>query len=34
VTKAITLAVPGSTPKDAVKYSTTLTWSLSDVPGN
>ncbi|MBO0448996.1 WxL domain-containing protein [Enterococcus sp. MJM12] len=34
VTKAITLSVPGSTPKDAVKYSTTLTWSLSDVPGN
>ncbi|MFC0362697.1 WxL domain-containing protein [Enterococcus canintestini] len=34
VTKAITLSVPGSTPKDAVKYSTTLTWSLSDVPAN
>lgn len=34
VTKAITLSVPGSTPKDAVKYSTSLTWSLSDVPGN
>lgn len=34
VTKAISLSVPGSTPKDAVKYSTTLTWSLSDVPGN
>lgn len=34
VNKAITLAVPGSTPKDAVKYSTSLTWSLSDVPGN
>lgn len=34
VTKAVTLEVPGSTPKDAVKYSTTLTWSLSDVPGN
>lgn len=34
VNKAITLSVPGSTPKDAVKYSTLLTWSLSDVPGN
>ena len=34
VTKAVTLSVPGSTPKDAVKYSTSLTWSLSDVPGN
>lgn len=34
VTKAITLSVPGSTPKDAVKYGTSLTWSLSDVPGS
>ncbi len=34
VTKAVTLAGTGSTPKDAVKYSTSLTWSLSDVPGN
>lgn len=32
--KAITLFVPGSTPKDAVKYSTTLTWTLSDVVTN
>lgn len=31
---AITLFVPGSTPKDAVKYSTTLTWVLSDVVTN
>ncbi|WP_054711084.1 WxL domain-containing protein [Bacillus sp. JCM 19041] len=31
---AITLSVPGSTPKDQVTYSTTLTWNLSDVPGN
>ncbi|MDR1567943.1 MAG: WxL domain-containing protein [Streptococcaceae bacterium] len=34
VTKDIALAVPGKTPKDAVKYSTTLTWTLSEVPGN
>lgn len=34
VNKAITLSVPGSTPKDAVKYSTKLTWNLSDVPEN
>ncbi|MDA3973160.1 WxL domain-containing protein [Enterococcus thailandicus] len=34
VTKAVSLTVPGSTPKDAVKYSTTLTWNLTDVPGN
>lgn len=33
-TKAIALSVPGSTPKDAVQYSTTLTWTLSDVPAN
>lgn len=33
VTKAVNLAVPGSTPKDAVKYQTKLTWTLSDVPG-
>ncbi|MDT1958937.1 WxL domain-containing protein [Carnobacterium divergens] len=32
--KAITLEVPGSTPKDAVKYSTKLTWTLTDTPGN
>lgn len=34
VTKAISLSVPGKTPKDAVKYTTTLTWALSDIPGN
>lgn len=33
-TKAISLTVPGTTPKDAVKYTTKLTWKLSDVPGN
>lgn len=32
--KAITLSIPGTTPKDAVKYSTDLTWTLSDVPAN
>ena len=31
---AITLSVPGSTPKDAVKYETKLLWTLTDVPGN
>lgn len=30
--KAITLSIPGTTPKDAVSYSTDLTWTLSDVP--
>lgn len=32
--KAITLSVPGKTAKDAVKYETKLTWTLTDVPGN
>ena len=32
ITKTVSLTVPGSTPKDAVKYSTTLTWTLSDTP--
>lgn len=32
--KAISLSIPGKTPKDAVAYSTKLTWNLSDVPGN
>ncbi|MGE7696796.1 WxL domain-containing protein [Lysinibacillus sp. NPDC094177] len=32
--KAISLSIPGKTPKDAVTYSTKLTWNLSDVPGN
>lgn len=31
--KAISLAVPGKTPKEATKYVTELTWTLSDVPG-
>lgn len=34
VTKDVQLSVPGSTPKDAVKYQTKLVWSLTDVPGN
>lgn len=34
VTKAVTLFVPGSTLKDAVKYQTKLTWELADVPAN
>ncbi|PLS35078.1 WxL domain-containing protein [Carnobacterium maltaromaticum] len=32
--KAITLDVPGTTAKDAVRYDTKLTWTLTDVPGN
>ncbi len=32
VTKAVALSVPGNT-KDAVSYTTTLTWVLSDTPG-
>lgn len=32
VVKAVALSIPGSTPKDAVSYETTLVWSLSDVP--
>lgn len=31
---SVQLEVPGSTPKDSVKYSTTLTWILSDVVTN
>lgn len=31
--KAVTLSIPGSTAKEAVKYSTKLVWTLSDVPG-
>lgn len=34
VTKAVQLSIPGSTPKDEVKYQTRLVWSLTDVPGN
>ncbi|MGX6971679.1 WxL domain-containing protein [Vagococcus lutrae] len=33
ITKSVTLSVPGSTPKDAAAYRTTLTWTLSDIPG-
>ena len=33
-TDSITLTVPGSTTKYADKYTTQLTWTLSDVPGN
>ena len=32
--KAISLTIPGKTPKDAVTYSTKLTWNLTDVPAN
>ncbi|WP_144558968.1 WxL domain-containing protein [Shouchella miscanthi] len=34
ITPAIELFVPGVTPKDNTEYRTTLTWTLSDVPGN
>lgn len=34
VTKDVSLEVPGSTPKDAVKYQTNLVWTLTDVPAN
>lgn len=30
--KSVTLEIPGKTPKEAVKYTTKLTWSLTDVP--
>lgn len=30
--KAITLSVPGATPKDAVQYKTVLTWTIADLP--
>ncbi|MGO2591492.1 MAG: WxL domain-containing protein ElrC, partial [Enterococcus faecalis] len=29
---AITLTVPGATPKDAVQYKTVLTWTIADLP--
>lgn len=32
--KSIELSVPGSTTKYAGKYNTTMTWTLTDVPGN
>lgn len=31
--EAITLSVPGATPKEATEYRTVLTWSLTDAPG-
>lgn len=34
ITKAVSLSVPGSTPKDAVTYKTSLTWTLNDIPEN
>lgn len=30
----VTLTVPGSTPKDAAAYTTTLKWTLSELPNN
>lgn len=30
----VKLFVPGSTPKDAVEYTTKLTWTLTDAPGS
>lgn len=30
--KEISLDIPGTTPKDAVSYSTNLTWTISDIP--
>lgn len=32
--QSVTLAVPGSTTKYAEKYTTTLTWTLTDTPAN
>lgn len=32
--KAVTLSIPGATPKEAVKYKTKLIWTLSEVPGS
>ena len=31
--ESIELNIPGSTTKYAEKYSTSLTWTLTDVPG-
>lgn len=31
--KAITLSIPGKTPKEATQYKTKLTWTLTDTPG-
>lgn len=32
--KAVTLSLPGATSKEAVKYTTSLIWTLTDTPGN
>lgn len=32
--KGVTLSIPGSTQTDAKEYSTTLTWQLTNEPGN
>ncbi|RDX01192.1 WxL domain-containing protein [Listeria kieliensis] len=34
VNKAVSLFIPGKSAKDAVQYKTTLTWKLTDTPGN
>lgn len=34
LTPEVTLFVPGSTPKDAAAYTTSLRWLLSDLPAN
>lgn len=34
LTPDVTLFVPGTTPKDAAAYTTTLNWILSDLPTN
>lgn len=34
LTTAVSLFVPGDTPKDATAYTTTLNWILSDLPTN
>lgn len=34
LTTAVSLFVPGDTPKDATTYTTTLYWILSDLPSN
>jgi hypothetical protein len=34
LSQALTLFVPGTTPKDATAYQTTLNWILSDLPKN
>ena len=34
LTTAVSLFVPGDTPKDATAYTTTLNWILSGLPTN